>query len=666
MSLPRTVTARRNARLRAAALATIPLILFVVAALPRVWAPDLVPFSGRQVDYVQQAADHQPVSLLEIYRDRTLPALALVEPLLRDLPSPVSAWVVVRGLIDAVGVGLLFLAARPLVGAFSATLAALLYASSPAAWAAARDPAGPFGPFAMSAALLVGVRLCARPTMTRGLVFGVVLGLLARSLPFGLLVVPLGAAGLAVGRASWRVGGITALGLVLTAGPALFDGRSLLAFDLIWSFDALQLPAWLISGTAYRVQEGHAVGTMLPSAYEAQFAVLTLILVVAGVALTMQDARRGRPGALLILVWAVCSWIGALGVIDHVMLFSGGQQTTPMLNATATVVALPPLVMFMSLSTATRMWAVRWTAVSLVLVLFAVELSTVGLSLRGVEKEAASGNAFRGDRSQWRLGRDFNAVWPEEPGTETWALLREWEVLADAAREAVARAGADEILVAGDVRTSVRARPLVTLLRGQIAVRRVAPSIVLPLERETVFIVSIVARDIVEPGRAASTIAVTTDSGVDTGARIITLRPRSATDWLARTRTIPDGGFVDGTSLVGVGISRLNERQTEVLLYWSLATTETGDPIGEIVRVSVEDNPMTLAESGGLFPRTSRRSGELSVQRILLVAPPVELRGLGPIPDPVLRIGLEDRTFRPIRTTGGSDSIEVPLGAPQR
>jgi hypothetical protein len=173
-----TVLARRNARLRALALAAIPFVLFVVAAIPRVWAPDLVPFGERQAAYVLRSINRSSASLWTLYADPTLPVLALVDPLVRHVPSPVAAWVVVRGLLDALGVALLYLAARRLVGAGPATLAALLYAANPLAWAAVRDPAGALGAIVAAALLLVAARFVRRHTIPRGVMLGAVLLLL--------------------------------------------------------------------------------------------------------------------------------------------------------------------------------------------------------------------------------------------------------------------------------------------------------------------------------------------------------------------------------------------------------------------------------------------------------------------------------------------------------
>lgn len=223
MSLPPTVASRRNARLRAAALAAIPLILFVLAAGPRVWAPDLVPFGPRQAAYVAQAEQLAPVSWTAAYTDASVSALAIFESVLRTRPSPTVPWIVFRGLLDAAGVVLLYVAARRVSGPLAGTLAALLYAASPFAWALSRDPAGSIGPVLTSASLLAAVCLIARPTPIRGAILGVTLGLLARSLPFGPLIVVLGAVALVVGRAGWLVSGVTVLALIVSAGGVLFS-----------------------------------------------------------------------------------------------------------------------------------------------------------------------------------------------------------------------------------------------------------------------------------------------------------------------------------------------------------------------------------------------------------------------------------------------------------
>lgn len=177
-SLPMTVSARRNARLRALALAAIPFLLFVVAAVPRVWAPDLVPFGEQQAPYVSEAFRRAPVSLLTFYIDPSVPLLALLDPLFRGLPWPIETWVVLRGLVDALGVSLLYLAARSLVGAWPALLAAVLYAANPLAWAAARDPSGALGAIVASAVMLAAVRFVRNRSIVRGVILGAVLLLL--------------------------------------------------------------------------------------------------------------------------------------------------------------------------------------------------------------------------------------------------------------------------------------------------------------------------------------------------------------------------------------------------------------------------------------------------------------------------------------------------------
>jgi hypothetical protein len=255
-SLPQTVAQRRNARLRAAALRTIPCLLFVVATALRLWEPDLVPFGVRQAEYVSEANTRAPLSLLALYGDLSASPLMLVWPLLRELPQSVLLWVVLRGLLDSLGVALLFLAARPLVGVWGALLAALLYAVNPTVWAAARDPAGLLTAPLTAAALYGAVRLVCHSSLPNGAILGVLLGLLARSIDPSLIVVLLGASALAVARASWKVGGMTALALVLAAGPALLGAFPPINDRALLLGSPLALPAWLMEGYPFRYLGG--------------------------------------------------------------------------------------------------------------------------------------------------------------------------------------------------------------------------------------------------------------------------------------------------------------------------------------------------------------------------------------------------------------------------
>jgi Dolichyl-phosphate-mannose-protein mannosyltransferase len=584
--------ARRNARLRAAALETIPLFLFVLAALPRVWAPDLVPFGAGQAEYAKTASQQAPVTWLALYSDPTILPLAVVAPLLRDLPSPIAAWVVLRALIDAAAVALLYLAARPLVGPIGGILAALLYAASPTAWAAARDPAGPLGPVLMSASLLLAVRLAERPTLARGAVLGVSLGLLARSLPLGLLVVPLGAAALVIGRASWRIGGLAALGLVLGAGPARFPRTELLAggslslTDNLWTatLPPLSLPSYEV------LRE--IVGSSGPIVF----------LPVLALALTVPTIARHR----------VVRWCGLIGVL-----------------------ALLAIATYLTTS------AIRLDSQA--------EWSRPAFAARSADPPIV-------DEAAPRSAGSFSSG----------PSLREATALTDAMRDGAGRAGAGEIvLLTRHLNHALRDFPYGVFLDG-IRTRSLGSSMVLPLERETVYLVSAtdvppgMTRPALEAQRPSSTVRVVTESGADTGARILTLRPRPAADWLARVRTVADGRFVDGSALLGIGREAQPDGSLDLSLYWQLPGAVDGRPLGARVQIRLRDAP-SVSPRGESFPGVEdRRGGELVVQTMRFTIGS-ELTG----PRTLLVTVLDERGA-PIRTAAGGVDLVVPLGTPPR
>lgn len=562
--LPLTVAARHNARLRSAALATIPLILFIVAAVPRVWAPDLVPFSPDVATYVAEAARQQPISWRALYADPMIGPLALVEPLLGGLPSPVAAWVVLRGLLDAAGVALLYLAARPLVGAFGAALAALLYAASPMAWALSRDPSGSLGPLLMAATLLAAVRLAQWPTLVRGAVLGVCLGLLARSLPLGLLLVPIGAAALAIGRARWPVGGVAVLTLALSAGGALF---------------------------------------VFPR-------------VVVGGSLTIFDSAAIQPALALLLV----------------------------------------------APTVARISVVRWlTRIGVGVLVLVAALATV-----------------------WTMRQDIEAEWsqpafqirPADRTTDGWlwsgaggALsaspsLREVDALTTAMRNASGRATTDEVVLLGAHLPEILTPFSYSAMLDGVRTRETWGSMVLPLERETVYLVSEhgeragYAERPIEARRPSSTVRVFTPQGADTGAQLFTLRPRSATDWLARVRPVSDGQFADGSTLLGVNTEYDGNGQLDVALYWELPVADDGStsgPESTRVHVGLVDAPSVAPRAGEFPPIRLRRKNELLLMQ-------VRIGGIG---DPAnagrLRLTVLDQRREPIRTIGGDGDLVVPL-----
>jgi hypothetical protein len=499
-SLPMTVAARRNARLQSAALATIPLVLFVAAAIPRVWAPGLVPFDEPRAAYVSEAVRRSPAPPWAIYAHPSLPTLALVEPLLQHLPAPVAAWVVLRGLLDALGVALLYLAARSLVSVGPALVAALLYGANPLAWDSARDPSGALGAVIAAAILLAAARFARRRTVPRGVMLAAVLVLLG-------------------------------------------------------------VPAALRTGF-----DPHAV---MPS-------------------LVMQTVS-----SVLTVMMAVVPFLLVLPTITC------------------------------------RFWP-RWGGVA--------AAGLFGLLVFGVATELTV-------HEKWQ---------------SPFATLREWSALADAVRETTARVGTNEVVLPDERSTALSAGQLQALLGEDVTVRRV-PATLLPSERETVFVLAPGAVQTVELQRASSLTTVSTSDGTDTGARIVTLRPRAESDWLARLPVIPDARFEDGSKLVGVTPVTTAPDRVAMLLYWELPAASDGRAIAMAGNVRGQADAASATGASFELPSVeARRSGELVVTKASLVVP-------GDVgADGRVVVSLRDANGRPVRTIGGQASFEITVSLPPR
>ncbi|MFN8632502.1 MAG: hypothetical protein U0893_01520 [Chloroflexota bacterium] len=695
----------RKARVRAVALAAVPFVLFLVALAPRVWQPDLVPFGDGQAAYVLNARSRLPVSWAAPYGDLSLPTLALFEPWLRVLPTPIVAWVVLRGLLDALGAALLYLAARPVVGVAGGIVAALLYAVSPTAWAAARDPAGPLGALVAAAALLGAVRLLERPTLLRGAAFGVLLGLLARSVPAGLVVVPLGAATLAAARASWRTGGVTALGLVLAAGPALFAQLQVLRYGRLSMLEPLWIAGHATQFTAYPLfmlfdplvnpfnTRLYELGISIPSAAHLVVNWIvtivqrvldpTLPLVVASVVVAIMQARRGRRGTLLAAIWGSIwllsmTWV-QLGATAYSRLTTGEPQV---FNWHIPLVVLPPQALLLAIAMTARQPVVRWYGRVGMAYLLVAAAVTMAMTARLDLKQDRTPNVF--------AHRDLDGVivdGPVSPFYSTLALvpsLRDVTALADAIEEATGRAAADNVIVLDALTGQRWPRHLEAVVGDGITIRTPLYAAMLPLERDLVFVSTagdgLTALPLpAEFQRPSSAVAVFTSTGTDTGARLLTLRPRTLEDWLARVQTFPDGRFVNGATLLGARRDAWTASRVDFSLYWQVtAMPESASapetlPFGPSVRVAltsaqapvpnVPPRPSsvreTLSTQSPLPVPSLLRSGEIIVQSFSFrIAAQAE--GAGPLSVMVL-----DRQGLPIPTVAGPAELTVPLGVPQ-
>ena len=673
-SLPLTVAARRNARLRAAAIATIPFLLVLIAVVPRLWEPDLVPFGARQAEYVSAASSRVPLSWAALYGDLTVTPLMLVQPLLRELPAPVVLWVMMRGLLDSLGVAFLFLAARPLVGVWGATLAALLYALNPTTWAAVRDPAGPLTAVFMAAALWVAVRLAQRPTLLRGAILGVVLGMLARSIEPGLLVVALGALTLALARASWKVGGLTALALVVTAGPAILV-RPDLSIARVGSYVALALPGWLVHGVAYQLHDGQVEGTTFLLSSDTVAVISVAGLLVASVGIIAAFARRLSPKVWLPILWLALCWLSAALSLKDALRRTDGMPETMLAPLAVALVAPVALVVVLPMAAPLRF--ARWWGLAGGLTMLAASGAMIGASAQGIARFASDGGALSRVYTSDRSPPSFRDDWPKDTFGRTVSYgaitsLRDWMALANAVSETAARIDADEVLTV-NATPMLEDRPLQALLGERLRVRHSEAAIILPLERESIILL---ARpqdsDLHVPTelrRPSSTTPVYAPGGVDTGVRLRTLRPRPAGDWIARAQVVQNGRFADGSTLLAVGIERAAAQgepgsvpgQKLVSLYWQLPAASLTGPGAQIVAAALRGTPQTLDPPSTSIRVADRRDGELTVVQFAVVdvADGVQV---STTLDGSLLVWLTDLGFKRILTASGDDELVIPPG----
>jgi hypothetical protein len=188
-----------------------------------------------------------------------------------------------------------------------------------------------------------------------------------------------------------------------------------------------------------------------------------------------------------------------------------------------------------------------------------------------------------------------------------------------------------------------------------------AGNVVLPLERETVFLA---ASEGQKPGyperpleirRPSSSIWVLTSNGADTGLELFTLRPRSAADWLARTHRVSNGEFMDGSRLLGVDAELRENQFLDVSLYWELHPPLVGRPDPDRVRLGLADRPADGIQEG-IFPTINmlRKDYLLMMQFRLAVASREDLTR-------PFRLTLLDRQAQPIRIVGGDVALDLSL-----
>ena len=610
----------------------MPVLLFLVAVVPRVWAPDLAPYGPVQAASIIDASQRAGTPWLRAYADPTFPLAALTLPLLRDLPWPVTSWLAARAGLDGLGAAFLYLAVGHLLGRGAAFLAALLYIASPAVWSTARDVAGTLAELLVAAGLLAAVRVAHRPTTLNGIVLGLVLAAIVRAIPPGWGFVLAGVAALAVGRATWLTGSLTGLVLLLGAGPAIWSRSTGLppsagVFAAHWR---------AVFGSAAWIDPASALpGSVSLAGVVAPAAILMLVLALIGTAQAVISGWRCAPRLLLLPIWAI------LGALSIAML------PLPTGVSVAPVVMLPLLASLAVVPVATSRWAtVRLATYLAVVLLVGLGATTIGLNVRGAEQASHERVAFAApDRAESDRSLSFGVR--EVPTAN--GSLRDWQALADTIQGVVERTGATDLIALGD---GDRTSPMLeSLLQRATTVRRLPPgSSIVPLERETLFLTVPDSPRPVELTRPSSRVAVFTPFGSDTGARLLTLRPRPAIDWLARTEPVPSDRFADGSAVVGVVADRGTPGRLALTLFWELPAAADGRAVGQTARLTVRGDGEPGQQDVGLPPVDVRRGGELIVQQ--------PLRSFAVPPDSPLTVsvGLLDASGKTISTRDGAQA----------
>jgi hypothetical protein len=248
---------------------------------------------------------------------------------------------------------------------------------------------------------------------------------------------------------------------------------------------------------------------------------------------------------------------------------------------------------------------------------------------------------------------------PREQWSPLADTVREAAARADSVREAASRADTNEVVVLSEPGSVRPVQPLQALLRGDVAVRLVPAVALLPVERETVFVLAPGAATAVELGRSSSAIPVMSSDGTDTGAVVVALRARPAADWLARLASVENGRFQDGSALVGVATEVVSARHLDLLLYWRLPAASDGRNLALAGVVRGRTDTGARPPTDGRFDLPSveaRRTGELVVVRASIADPDRA------VTDGRVSISLLDVDGRPVRTAGGQETLDIPVG----
>ena len=632
-------------------LALVPFVLFALAAIPRVWEPDLAPFAQVHAARLTEArrlaaafGEGAWSGAAWAAASADLPSLLLA--MLVGLPDPLGILVVVLGLLDGAAAVLVFLAARALLGPGPAVLAGSLYALSPWAWALARDvTVGGLTP-AAAGALLAAIASVRRPSVRRVLALTLLGGLLPRIEPtawvFALPIV----ATLLLARPDRRVAVVGVTTFVALAAPALVA-----AVDRIRPADAdpaatLQRAWWLAAGVG---AEHRLVGAPSPAALPEPIPSLALgcaaVLLLLGTVVTPALARASRAAVLPLL------WVGLpLAVLGAT---AAAEVLVALLPAATVLMALPLAWRHQRAGSVVR-------RVGLAAAVVALTLATATVGHLAWQAAALAGAAQ--PYPEWVAAAEARANARPAPGLGTGAILplRFWRAVAIAAVDAAERVGTRELLVVpagGPIGDG--ASELAAVLGDRLAVRPLPPgAVTLPLEREALYLLLPGDERPGELSWPSSRLAAVALPGAAARADLVTLRARPAEHWLARATETPVR-FADGSALVGVALrSDPRDGRSCLDLYWSFGAEPLGTRLAaHVAEVIARRGPAEPSVARVTLPSPEdRRADELLLRRIALDVPPDD--GVAGVS---LRLVSSDGTPVPGRDAGRALVGELPL-----
>ena len=622
--LPRTAVELRRERARAALTATIPLLLFALVVVVRVWALDLVPFGARQAGALAAARDASAQAGIggRLSGSGLLSPLAVVYPLLGLLPSPPEAWIAARAVLDGAAGVLVYVTARSLAGTGVGVVVALVYGLSPWAWALSRDPAVASLPVLSAAAMLAATRAVRAPSPTWGILVGLLTGLQVRVDPIGGAILAAMIAALVVARVGGVVLGATVPGLALTAGPVLWawlSPRPSTGWPTVFAGPRGQdvtLPVRLVGDLVAGIGvDRRLVGVSDPFAALGALAPYILggvaVLLAVGAWRVFELMRGGRREAVIPLAWA--------GIPVLVLLAVGTPLRHELLSP-----LLPSLAVLAALAGApVGRWSTRVRP-------FAVALSAALAVLGGVTIAGLLWSATAVDRmravvpyAEWAATRRLVADGADsDPMDGPAASLRFWRAVADRVRDAVERTGQREVAVLGGTASGAAISALTSLLGADVAVRPLArDSVVLPVEREAVYLLLPGQEAPPELAWPSARLGSVPLPPTDTAARIVTLRPRPVAHWLALHPGGKEIRFADGTVLLAARVrpGPTGERHAELVwLTGPPAQTDTGSGAAHALVTERIQGSAAREHRAALPESPATRGPELVVQRVQL------------------------------------------------